>query len=99
MTMPRIDFHLCDCMDFMRTKPDGFYDLAIVDPPYGGGGRDDNPFWAAQAASAEGSTGTAQGSGGTPLIRTSRTGGRFARYECCKDTLITNQKIYTIPPV
>ena len=24
-----------DCMDLMRSKPDGFYDLAIVDPPYG----------------------------------------------------------------
>lgn len=24
-----------DCMDLMRSKPDNFYDLAIVDPPYG----------------------------------------------------------------
>ena len=24
-----------DCMDFMRDKPDKYYDLAIVDPPYG----------------------------------------------------------------
>ena len=24
-----------DCLDFMRTLPDGFFDLAIVDPPYG----------------------------------------------------------------
>lgn len=24
-----------DCMDLMRSKPDKFYDLAIVDPPYG----------------------------------------------------------------
>ena len=27
--------HLCDCMDFMKDKPDNYYDLAIVDPPYG----------------------------------------------------------------
>lgn len=27
--------HLCDCMDFMRDLPDKYYDLAIVDPPYG----------------------------------------------------------------
>ena len=33
-----IGFYHGDCMDFMRDKPDGFYDLAIVDPPYGGGG-------------------------------------------------------------
>ena len=24
-----------DCIDFMQTLPDKFYDLAIVDPPYG----------------------------------------------------------------
>ena len=27
--------HLCDCMEFMRSVPDKFYELAIVDPPYG----------------------------------------------------------------
>ena len=27
--------YLMDCMDFMRDKPDKYYDLAIVDPPYG----------------------------------------------------------------
>ena len=27
--------HLCDCLPFMQEKPDKFYDLAIVDPPYG----------------------------------------------------------------
>ena len=25
----------CDCMEFMKDIPDKFYDLAIVDPPYG----------------------------------------------------------------
>ena len=30
-----ISFFNCDCMDFMATKPDKYYDLAIVDPPYG----------------------------------------------------------------
>ena len=25
----------CDCMEFMKNIPDSFYDLAIVDPPYG----------------------------------------------------------------
>jgi len=25
----------CDNLEFMKTIPDGFYDLAIVDPPYG----------------------------------------------------------------
>jgi site-specific DNA-methyltransferase (adenine-specific) len=27
----------CDCMELMRETPDKFYDLCIVDPPYGGG--------------------------------------------------------------
>ncbi|HIZ47675.1 MAG TPA: hypothetical protein H9810_03015 [Candidatus Gemmiger excrementavium] len=28
-----------DCMEYMRTLPDNFFDLAVVDPPYGGGAR------------------------------------------------------------
>lgn len=27
----------CDCMEYMKTLPDGFFDLAVVDPPYGDG--------------------------------------------------------------
>lgn len=30
-----------DCMTAMREIPDGFFDLAIVDPPYGSGNNDD----------------------------------------------------------
>jgi site-specific DNA-methyltransferase (adenine-specific) len=30
-----LDLRLGDCMDLMRYTPDGFFDLAIVDPPYG----------------------------------------------------------------
>jgi site-specific DNA-methyltransferase (adenine-specific) len=30
----KINFHLCDCIEFMKTKPDKYYDLCIVDPPY-----------------------------------------------------------------
>ena len=29
-----------DCMDAMKEFPDKFFDLAVVDPPYGGGGTD-----------------------------------------------------------
>ncbi len=28
-------FYNMDCMDGMKEFPDGFFDLAIVDPPYG----------------------------------------------------------------
>ena len=31
-------FYNMDCMDAMKRFPDGFFDLAIVDPPYGNGG-------------------------------------------------------------
>jgi len=30
-----LDLRLGDCMDLMRDMPDGYFDLAIVDPPYG----------------------------------------------------------------
>ena len=36
-----------NCMDYMATLPDKAFDLAIVDPPYGGGG---NAQWDAKAA-------------------------------------------------
>lgn len=29
-------FYLMDCMKGMKEFPDGYFDLAIVDPPYGG---------------------------------------------------------------
>ena len=32
---PSINFFNVDCMEFMKNKPDKYYDLAIVDPPYG----------------------------------------------------------------
>jgi site-specific DNA-methyltransferase (adenine-specific) len=30
-----INLYNVDCMEFMKDKPDNYYDLAIVDPPYG----------------------------------------------------------------
>ena len=32
---PSIHFFNVDCIEFMKSKPDKCYDLAIVDPPYG----------------------------------------------------------------
>ena len=31
---PKITLYNCDCMEFMKSIPDKYYDLAIVDPPY-----------------------------------------------------------------
>lgn len=33
--MPISEVYNMDCMEFMRDKPDKFFELAIVDPPYG----------------------------------------------------------------
>jgi site-specific DNA-methyltransferase (adenine-specific) len=33
--MAQINFYNVDNMEFMASKPDNYYDLAIVDPPYG----------------------------------------------------------------
>lgn len=38
--MSNIELFNADCMDALREMPDKAYDLAIVDPPYGGGGVD-----------------------------------------------------------
>lgn len=35
ITKGNINFHLIDNIKFMKGKPDNYYDLAIVDPPYG----------------------------------------------------------------
>lgn len=35
ITRGDINFHLIDCIEFMKGKPDNHYELAIVDPPYG----------------------------------------------------------------
>ena len=32
---PTSEAYNCDCMEYMRAVPDGFFDLAVVDPPYG----------------------------------------------------------------
>lgn len=48
-----INFYNVDCLEFMKTKPDNYYDLAIVDPPYGGNdaiGLKDNKKQGKQAA-------------------------------------------------
>lgn len=54
-----------DCMIGMSRYPDKYFDLAVVDPPYGGGGK------ASKARSDSAGTSTAIG----PV---SRTGGKWA---------------------
>ena len=60
----------CDCMELMSQIPDKFFELAIVDPPYGGG-----------ATNANNSDEELSG-GGTDWQhkKRSRFGGRFDKY-------------------
>ena len=41
---PEINAYNVDCMEFMADKPDNYYDLAIVDPPYGLNLKGENPI-------------------------------------------------------
>lgn len=57
-----------DCMDGMKMFPDKFFDLAIVDPPYG------------NAANAN-KSGLLGGGAADWNGKTGRFGGRFSRYD------------------
>ena len=35
--MPTSKAYNMDCMEYMKTLPDNAFELAVVDPPYGGG--------------------------------------------------------------
>lgn len=65
---------LGDCMDALREMPDNAYQLAIVDPPYGGG----------QSVTQQNHS-TANmddsGSDSTVTLKPIRGGGRFDRYK------------------
>lgn len=62
-----INFFHGDCMEFMKDKPDGYYDLAVVDPPYGGGGI---PSPTEKADSADGSNATISQNQNMKICRT-----------------------------
>jgi DNA modification methylase len=69
-------FYHMDCMEGMKTFPDGYFDLAVVDPPYGGGADD--------AHSADSSTKIFGGGGNIWKNRKrGRFGGIFDRYHLC----------------
>ena len=77
-------FYLMDCMEGMKHFPDDFFDLAIVDPPYGDGNSE-------IGGGVHGS-----GDGSTDTRRWNRFGPRFNRYKsleplCGRDNL---PKIY-----
>lgn len=60
-----------DCMEGMKEFPDKFFDLAVVDPPYGGG---------SQIVNVERERGLHGGTADFEQRRRSRFGGWFDRY-------------------
>lgn len=72
-------FYNMDCMDALRTFPDKFFDLAIVDPPYGDGqgGSGADRFGGMLRASIDG-TATRNT---PPTPRYNRFGGAFDKYK------------------
>lgn len=78
--MMRPGFYNMDCMDALPTFPDKFFDLAIVDPPYGGGAENINEPENISGGVRHG-TDRAEDSAEslTAIISAKRTGGRWAK--------------------
>ena len=69
--------YLMDCMEGMKRFPDGFFDIAICDPPYGDGSIGGGYNQIRQMR--ECGTGSVDGSTGTR--KWNRFGQRFDRYK------------------
>ena len=67
------EFICADCMDYLPKYQDGYFDLAICDPPYGGGSQ------LMQRTHTAATEGGSEG-GLTATLRTTRGGGRFDAY-------------------
>jgi len=70
-------FYHCDCMELMKQMPDKFIDLAIVDPPYGGGSRERESCKAGGQTSSN-ETGQDLADSLTSTISATRTGGTWS---------------------
>ena len=72
-------FYNMDCMDALPQFPDKFFDLAIVDPPYGGGAETINE--PENISGVRHGTDRAEDSAEilTAIISAKRTGGRWAK--------------------
>lgn len=71
-----------DCMEYMRSLPDKAFDLAVVDPPYGGGATAQERERESCTAAGQITTGASaavSAAGGAPIISARRTGGTWAR--------------------
>ena len=72
-----------DCMEYMKTVPDKYFDLAVVDPPYGGGAKLDNSR--SQIGNVERERELRGGGADWESKQRSRFGGLFERYHISKE--------------
>ena len=82
--MPTIEVFNEDCMEVMSRYPDKYFDLAVVDPPYGGGCSQSVDVERESNSSAVTLTGTASQEGVSEVglhatISAERTGGEWAK--------------------
>lgn len=93
-------YYNMDCMEGMKEFPDKYFDLAIVDPPYGGGGTQSDKaglVGGAQTMSAETAAGSADGL--TSIISAQRTGGKWAkRYQTNGGTFERDIRHWDVAP-
>lgn len=73
----------CDCMEYMRSLPDKAFDLAVVDPPYGGGcsqsvKAERETGSTAELLTTKASLGRGSVASSTATISAVRTGGTWA---------------------
>lgn len=74
-----------DCLEAMREMPDKYYDLAVVDPPYGGGSSQTVNVEREREGCTEGpqtlniESGRASEDGLTATISATRTGGSWSK--------------------
>lgn len=66
-----------DCIEAMREFPDKFFDLAVVDPPYGGGAERESCKVDVLNGTEETAPDSAEGLAAT--ISAARTGGTWSR--------------------
>lgn len=80
-------FYNMDCMEGMKQFPDKYFDLAVVDPPYGDGGVHGNEL--TEADSEERSTNTGKMRGG--VLEQVRTEVRQVQADTCNGRMFDSQ--------
>lgn len=80
--MPESIAYNVDCMEYLRSVPDNYFDLAVVDPPYGdASSQNGNVERERERARGRGRTGSASAGTSTNTGQWNRFGAWFDRYK------------------